>query len=309
MKVNPTTGAGARTDGENPRTNDLPHGANPQPMGGRHVRWSSRTLRAEFTAADHGYLLPYADWNSIYACMRNTIVTCLLDRSGSMETIKNDTIGSFNEYVDTLRRSEAAESIEFTLVMFDTRSMDTICVREPVANAPLLNTANFVPRGRTPLIEATFKTIKAVEKSLDDDGSDTKVVVSILTDGEENSSKPDFTWDSLKALVTEKAKVGWQFDFLGAGIDAYQQSARMGISAASTMSYNHRSKRASAEAFRARASNTAMFAAGRATSTAYTAKQKTLSGDRFADRNVDLGDPIVVRRGRGGGRKRTSDGR
>jgi hypothetical protein len=218
-----------------------------------------------------------------------------------MEAIKDDTIGSFNAYVDTLRRSEAADSIEFTLVMFDTKSLDAICVREPVANAPLLDTGNFVPRGGTPLIEATFKTIKAVEKSLDDNSSDTKVVVSILTDGEENSSKPEYTWESLKALVTEKASAGWQFDFMGAGIDAYQQSARMGMSAASTMSYDHRSKGASAEAFRARANNTAMFAAGRASSTAYTAKQRTLFGDRFTDRNVDLGKPIVVRRGRGAG--------
>jgi uncharacterized protein YegL len=233
--------------------------------------------------------------------MIKTIVTCLLDRSGSMEAIKNDTIGSFNAYVDTLRRSEAAESVEFTLVMFDNKSMDKICVREPVANAPLLDTGNFVPRGGTPLIEATFKTIKAVERSLNDDASDTKVVVSILTDGEENSSKPDYTWESLRSLVTEKVGAGWQFDFMGAGIDAYQQSTRMGISAASTMSYNHKSRRASAQAFRARARNTAMFAAGRASSTQYTAQQRTLSGDRFADRNVDLGKPIVVRRGRGGG--------
>jgi hypothetical protein len=74
-------------------------------------------------------------------------------------------------------------------------------------------------------IDAAYKTIKAVEKSLN--GSNPKVVVCIQTDGHENAST-EHTWDELNALIKEKSAAGWQFNFLGTGIDAYDTGAHMG---------------------------------------------------------------------------------
>src|SRR5262249_54598564 len=82
-------------------------------------------------------------------------------------------------------------------------------------------------------MDAADKTIKGVEKPLN--GSNPKVVVCIQTDGHENAST-EHTWDELNTLIKEKTAAGWQFNFLGTGIDAYDTGARMGVAAMSTMS-------------------------------------------------------------------------
>lgn len=207
-----------------------------------------------------------------------TLVTFLLDRSGSMESIKDDTIGAFNAYLGGLQQT--ADLINFTLVQFDTQGLDKVCVRVPVAQAVKLDKNNFIPRAGTPLIDASYKTIKAVESSLNGD-SETKVVICIQTDGHENAST-EHTWDELNALIKEKTALGWQFNFMGAGIDAYDQGARMGISAAATMSYNSASPEATRAAFAASASNTVAYTAGLAASTNFSAAQRSASGDIWA---------------------------
>ena len=56
-----------------------------------------------------------------------TLVTFLLDRTGSMEAIRDDTIGGFNAYLDGLKGNGATD-IDFTLIQFDSVSIDKICV-------------------------------------------------------------------------------------------------------------------------------------------------------------------------------------
>src|SRR5262245_31493327 len=146
-----------------------------------------------------------------------TLVTFLLDETGSMESIKDDTIGGFNAYLGSLRAESAP--IDFTLIRFDSRRIEKVCVAVPVAEVAELTPASYQPGASTPLIDAAYKTIKAVEKSLK--GSNPKVVVCIQTDGHENAST-EHTWDELNALIKEKSAVGWQFNVLGTGIDAYE---------------------------------------------------------------------------------------
>ena len=94
-----------------------------------------------------------------------TLVTFLLDRTGSMEAIRDDTIGGFNTYLDTLQ-GDGGANIEFTLVQFDSMSIDKICVAAPIAHVHKLNRDTYQPRASTPLIDAAYKTIEAVEASL-----------------------------------------------------------------------------------------------------------------------------------------------
>ncbi len=61
-----------------------------------------------------------------------TLVTFLLDRTGSMESIKDDTIGGFNAYLSALKADGAG--IEFSLLQFDSMSIDKVCVNIPVAD-------------------------------------------------------------------------------------------------------------------------------------------------------------------------------
>jgi hypothetical protein len=209
-----------------------------------------------------------------------TLVTFLLDRTGSMESVKKATIEGFNGYVETLQKEKAAD-IEFTLITFDTQSMDKICVCKPVKNAPKLDEKNYQPRSGTNLIDCAYDTIKAVEGQEKAKGA--KIVICFQTDGEENSSHKH-TSEELKTLIEEKTKLGWQFNFMGCGIDAYAQAARMGVAQMDTMSYSPdmASTRAS---FTASASNLRGFATGQSMNTNYSNVQRAASGDKFYQRH------------------------
>jgi hypothetical protein len=209
-----------------------------------------------------------------------TLVTFLLDRTGSMEAIRDDTIGGFNAYLDGLK-GEGDANIDFTLVQFDSVSIDKICVAVPVADVPKLTRETYQPRASTPLIDAAVKTINAVEASLLSQPAP-KVVICIQTDGQENSST-EHTWDELNLLVKEKSAKGWQFNFMGVGIDAYDQGARMGIAPDATMAFDHRDPAAVRAAFAGSAQSARRYATGAAPTAAYAPAEKAAAGDRFGD--------------------------
>ncbi|MBL8552433.1 MAG: VWA domain-containing protein [Hyphomonadaceae bacterium] len=207
-----------------------------------------------------------------------TIVTFVLDRSGSMSACKDATIEAFNAYVAGLKAD--ADGICFSLIQFDTVGIETTWKNAPIAVVAGLTHDTYQPRGGTPLIDAAYKTIKAVEKKVADYSAAPKIVICIQTDGEENSSR-EHTWEALTTLIKEKMALGWQFNFMGAGIDAYLQSQRMGLSAEHTMSYDHNDRDATRAAFAASAENAQSFRRGRAKSTGYSAMQKLAAKDRF----------------------------
>src|SRR6516164_7611268 len=115
---------------------------------------------------------------------QRTLVTFLLDETGSMESIKDDTIGGFNSYLASLKAESTP--IDFTLIKFDSRRIEKVCVAAPVSQVKGLDASSYQPGASTPLIDAAYKTIKAVEKSLN--GGNPKVVICIQTDGHENAS-------------------------------------------------------------------------------------------------------------------------
>jgi hypothetical protein len=209
-----------------------------------------------------------------------TLVTFLLDRTGSMEAIRDDTIGGFNAYLDGLK-GDGDTDIEFTLIQFDSVSIDKIHVAVPVAKVAKLTRATYEPRASTPLIDAAVKTINAVEASLLSETA-AKVVICIQTDGQENSSV-EHTWGELNALIKEKSAKGWQFNFMGVGIDAYEQGARMGISHDATLAFDERDPAAVREAFVSSAQSARRYATGMAPTTAYQPAEKAAAGDRFAN--------------------------
>ena len=218
-----------------------------------------------------------------------TLVTFLLDRTGSMEPIRDDTIGAFNAYLEGLQKGGAP--IDFTFIQFDSMSIDKIYVQTPVGQVPRLTRDTYEPRASTPLIDAAFKTVKAVEESLAGD-TETKVVICFHTDGEENSST-EHSWDELNALIKEKGKLGWQFNFMGVGIDAYTQATRLGIAPQATVAYDHRDPQATRMAFGGTAENARAYARAEAPNTAYRPAQKAAAGDRFFDNVVKTAKRVL----------------
>lgn len=222
---------------------------------------------------------------------QKTLVSFLLDRTGSMSSIKADTIGGFNAYIDTLKK-DGRGLIDFTFLQFDSVSIDKVHVGVPIKDVVPLTEETYQPRAWTPLIDAAYKTIKATEETLGRRDDKPKVVIAIQTDGEENSST-EHTWEDLNALIKEKTALGWEFVFMGAGLDAYKQAGKMGIGAANTVSYGMQN---SAQAFRSLGQNSALYAAGESASMAYTGAQKLDAGDVY-DPSVSVGawkiDPLM----------------
>jgi hypothetical protein len=216
---------------------------------------------------------------------KKTLITFLLDRTGSMAQIKPATIKAFNGYLDGLRgefEGTTDELIEFTFLQFDSIGLETICIAEPVGKVAYLTHATYQPRASTPLIDACVKTIRAVAKSLEDRHDDRKIVVCFQTDGLENCST-EHTWNELNRLITEKKKEGWQFNFLGVGIDAYHQAEKMGINPLATIA-SEPDLDALTNTFVASAMNARRYSRGLATDMSYSALQRRASRDPFAER-------------------------
>jgi hypothetical protein len=225
----------------------------------------------------------------------STNVTFVLDRSGSMRLIAGDTIGALNAYIDTLKEGDA--DITFSLSLFDSIDLygelagariECVHTNKPIKEVEPFALEAYKPCGFTPLIDTVYKTIKEVSKATK--GTDTKVVICVQTDGQENSSKKH-TWEQLNALVKKKTAKGWQFNFMGAGIDAYKQARQMGLDAGQTMSYDSGDRISTVSAFSAQARNTRLYASGSLADTNYTSAQKKMSGDKFVPKSTATAKP------------------
>ena len=153
-------------------------------------------------------------------------VSFLLDETGSMQEIKRDTMGGFNEYVETLKKDGG--DIAFSLVSVNSNETKSRYVAEPIGKVASLTDDNYRPAAMTPLIDASVKIIKATEDAVKKRGDEPSVLVVIQTDGYENASV-EYTSADLTALIKEKTAAGWQFVFLGAGLDAFDAARDAGI--------------------------------------------------------------------------------
>jgi len=158
----------------------------------------------------------------------------LLDETGSMGTVREETITGFNEYVQTLKSK--TPSIRMTLGKFNAcAGLQIVCSDTPIADVPPLTKQTYVPDCSTPLYDAIGQMIAHAEKRC---GGSDGVLVIVQTDGYENSSK-EFTQASIKALIQKKTdEDGWTVSFIGADIDAHAVGSSLGLADTHFVSYN-----------------------------------------------------------------------
>ena len=165
-----------------------------------------------------------------------TEIVFILDESGSMQPLTDDTIGGFNSYVEE-QKKEPGEAY-LTTVLFDDRYIilhDHINIHD----VPPLTDHEYRPTGMTALMDAIGKTINNVGRRLANTPEEERpshVIFVITTDGYENASR-EFTRTQVKRMIEhQQEKYSWQFLFLGAGIDAYKEASSIGIGGVYTMS-------------------------------------------------------------------------
>ena len=163
-----------------------------------------------------------------------THIYFLLDRSGSMQSIKSDTEGGFAAFVEEQRRTPG--ECRVTLAQFDNH-YDVVYADRPIADVPALV---LEPRGSTALLDAMGKLVTdsgARLAVLAEDERPGTVIVAIMTDGHENASQ-EWTHPAIKALVEQQTtQWGWQFLYMGADQDAIEVGRNIGVAAANSVTY------------------------------------------------------------------------
>jgi uncharacterized protein YegL len=156
-----------------------------------------------------------------------TELVFILDKSGSMSGLEQDTIGGFNSLIQK-QKKEKGEAV-VTTVLFN-HMLETKHDRVDLKKVKKLTSTDYTVSGCTSLLDAvgsTISSISATHKQLKDDAPE-KTIVIITTDGMENSSK-EYTYDMVKKLIDRQKKKNWEFLFLGANIDVAAEARRFGI--------------------------------------------------------------------------------
>jgi hypothetical protein len=165
-----------------------------------------------------------------------THVSIVLDRSGSMASVREDTIGGFNSFLDAQRRHE---NVTMTLAQFDNH-YDVLFDAVPIAKVPHLTDKTFEPRGSTALLDAIGRTIEDTGRRLaamPEADRPSKVLFVIITDGQENASEK-FTRAQVFEMISHQREVySWEFVFIGANQDVIDESTSLGMNATNSLSY------------------------------------------------------------------------
>jgi len=167
-----------------------------------------------------------------------TFISVVLDRSGSMASTQKDTIGGFNTFVAA--QKAVPGKADLFLVLFD-HEYNILYDMVPLDQVEDLTVATYVPRGGTALLDAIGRTLmdlRARIAALPEDERPGKVIVAIITDGEENSSK-EFNHPQVLAMLNacQQAPDSWEVVYFGANQDAIQVGASYGVKAANAVHY------------------------------------------------------------------------
>ena len=166
-----------------------------------------------------------------------TEIVFILDRSGSMSGLEQDTIGGFNSMINQQKNADCEALV--STILFDNVS-EVLHDRINVKDIQPLTDHDYMVRGCTALLDAiggAIHHIGNIHKYARREDIPEHTMFVITTDGMENASRC-YTYDKVKRMVEkEKQKYGWEFLFLGANIDAIQVAARFGIGADRALNY------------------------------------------------------------------------
>lgn len=160
-----------------------------------------------------------------------TYILFVLDKSGSMDSQRDRAISGYNEFLGDQKKIKD-DKASITLTLFDT-IVDNLYADKDLDEAKELTRGTYKPSGWTALYDAIGISVKAVEKKVTDKD---RVVVTIFTDGQENSSR-EYNHETIRKLITEKEGEGnWTFAFMGVDKDAWVVGQRIGINDGNTFS-------------------------------------------------------------------------
>ncbi len=164
-------------------------------------------------------------------------IICIIDASGSMKLIENDAIGGFNSFLEEQKKLPGEATL--TLIQFNT-DYDVIHENKPLSEVNPIQDKDYIPMGSTALLDAVGKAIDSTGSRLaktPEENRPEKVIVAILTDGEENAST-SYDLSKINDMIRhQKEKYSWEFIFLGANQDSFSEAAKLGIDSKDTFDF------------------------------------------------------------------------
>ena len=154
----------------------------------------------------------------------------ILDESGSMSSIKNTIIHGFNELVQTIKGIEKQfpEQEHFvSFVSFNSLGQKLLHFIDPASKLEQIDDKSYNPDAMTPLFDAMGFSVNKLKQSLQGQ-TDYNVLVTVLTDGEENDSK-EFSGNDIKKLVEELKQNRWTFTYIGTDHDVEKIAISLSI--------------------------------------------------------------------------------
>jgi uncharacterized protein YegL len=146
-----------------------------------------------------------------------------------MGYIAKDAIGGFNTFLEEQKKVDGEAMLTF--IQFDTE-YEVVHENKPLMDVPELDNSTYQPRGATALLDAVGKAIDSTGKRLanmPEENRPDKIIVAILTDGQENSSSK-YSTSQIKEMITlQKDVYNWEFIFLAANQDAFDEAEKLGI--------------------------------------------------------------------------------
>ncbi len=170
-----------------------------------------------------------------------TELVFILDRSGSMSGLEDDTIGGFNSFIEK-QKGVDGECLVSTVLFNQTSKV--VYDRVSLQDIRKMTRDDYLPSGCTALIDAmgdAIHHIRNVHKYIREEDVPEKTIFVIITDGMENASKR-YSSDDVKKMVSKQKEEGWEFLFLAANIDAVETAKQYGIDEDRSVRFNSDSK-------------------------------------------------------------------
>lgn len=156
----------------------------------------------------------------------NLEIITILDRSGSMAGLRNDIIGGYNTFL--AEQKTLPGNARITLVQFSSE-IEEVYTAVPIHHIGNLTLGSYITAGNTALYDTIGAVLTKQGARIGGESWADKVLLNIITDGEENASKTVKKADALQMIAHKQDKLGWTVLFQASGIEAFKEAANLGI--------------------------------------------------------------------------------